>query len=287
MFTAKIENSNGQVLTLTQKESDYQVISITGLNPPPAQINTTNIAGIDGAKFNSAKLDTRNIVIMLKLNGDVEGNRLALYQMFRTKEACRFYYSNGRRDVSIPGYVETVECDLFTNAEIMQVSIICMYPYFRDVHENWIEISDGATAGFHFPFSINVGSPIPFSIYNIEGETNVENTAEAETGAIIRVDVNEPIRTIEIRNTGNNEFFKLEHDFQRADTILINTHKGEKSITLVRNGVASNVFTALKLGSTFFQLNVGNNFFTYFANGIQNDERLLVRFIFAAEYRGV
>ena len=287
MYTAKIENSNGQVLTLTQNESDYQVISITGLNPPPAQINTTNIAGIDGSKFNSAKLDTRNIVIMLKLNGDVEGNRLALYQMFRTKEECRFYYSNGRRDVAIPGYVETVECDLFTNAEIMQVSIICMYPYFRDIHENWIEISDGATAGFHFPFSINVGSPIPFSIYNIEGETNVENTAEAETGAIIRVDVNDPIRTIEIRNTGNNEFFKLEHDFQRADTILINTHKGEKSITLVRNGVASNVFTALKLGSTFFQLNVGNNFFTYFANGVQNDERLLVRFIFAAEYRGV
>lgn len=287
MYTAKIENSNGQVLTLTQNESDYQVVSITGLNPPPSQINTTNIAGIDGAKFNSAKLDTRNIVIMLKLNGDVEGNRLALYQMFRTKEECRFYYSNGRRDVSIPGYVETVECDLFTNAEIMQVSIICMYPYFRDIHENWIEISDGATAGFHFPFSINVGSPIPFSIYNIDGETNVENTVEAETGAIIRVDVNDPIRTIEIRNTGNNEFFKLEHDFQRADTILINTHKGEKSISLVRNGIASNVFTALKLGSTFFQLNVGNNFFTYFANGVQNDERLLVRFIFAAEYRGV
>lgn len=287
MYTAKIENSNGQMLTLTQNESNYQVISITGLNPPPAQINTTNIAGIDGSKFNSAKLDTRNIVIMLKLNGDVEGNRLALYQMFRTKEACRFYYSNGSRDVSIPGYVETVECDLFTNAEIMQVSIICMYPYFRDVRENWIEISDGATAGFHFPFSINIGAPIPFSIYNIDGETNVENTAEAETGAIIRVDVKDPVRTIEIRNTGNNKFFKLEHDFQRADTILINTHKGEKSITLVRNGVASNVFTALKLGSTFFQLNVGNNFFTYFANGIQNDERLLVRFIFAAEYRGV
>lgn len=287
MYTAKIENSNGQMLTLTQNESDYQIVSITGLNPPPAQINTTNIAGIDGSKFNSAKLDTRNIVIMLKLNGDVEGNRLALYQMFRTKEECRFYYSNGRRDVSIPGYVETVECDLFTNAEIMQVSIICMYPHFRDVHENWIEISDGATAGFHFPFSINVGSPIPFSIYNIDGETNVENTAEAETGAIIRVDVNDPIRTIEIRNTGNNEFFKLEHDFQRADTILINTHKGEKSITLVRNGVASNVFTALKLGSTFFQLNVGNNFFTYFANGVQNDEKVLVRFIFAEAYRGV
>lgn len=287
MYTAKIENSNGQVLTLTQNESDYQIVSITGLNPPPAQINTTNIAGIDGSKFNSAKLDTRNIVIMIKLNGDVEGNRLALYQMFRTKEECRFYYSNGRRDVSIPGYVETVECDLFTNAEIMQVSIICMYPYFRDMDEKWVEVSDGAIAGFHFPFSINIGAPIPFSIYNLDGETNVMNTAEADTGAVIRIDVNAPVRTIEIRNTGNNKFFKLDHDFQRADTILINTHKGEKSITLVRNGVASNVFTALKLGSTFFQLNVGDNFFTYFANGVQNDERLLVRFIFAAEYRGV
>ena len=286
MYTAKIENSNGQVLELTQNESDYQIVSITGLNPPPAQINTTNIAGIDGSKFNSAKLDTRNIVIMLKLNGDVEGNRLALYQMFRTKEECRFYYSNGRRDVSIPGYVETVECDFFTNAEIMQVSIICMYPYFRDVDETVFEVSD-SIAGFHFPFSINIGAPIAFSVYNTDHVANVINTAEADTGMIIRIDVKNPVSTIEIRNEDSGEFFKLIYSFQRGDTIIVNTNKGEKSIALIRNGIEANIFPALQRGSTFFQLAVGRNPFSYLVDGVQSDEDATIKFIYAAAYRGV
>ena len=75
MFEARIENTKGSILTLTNNESKFQLISITGLNPPKAQINVSTIAGLDGAKFNSAKLETRNVVINLKINGDVEENR--------------------------------------------------------------------------------------------------------------------------------------------------------------------------------------------------------------------
>ena len=105
MYTAKIENSGGEVLTLTWAESKWQVFDITGLDPPAAQINLTNLAGLDGARLNSTKLGTRNIVISIKINGDVEGNRLDLYRFFRTKEACTFYFTNGRRDVKIEGVV--------------------------------------------------------------------------------------------------------------------------------------------------------------------------------------
>ena len=115
MYTAKIENVNGEVMLLTNKESKYQVISITGLNPPKAQINTTPIVGLDGAKFNSSKLETRNIVITIRLNGDVEANRQALYNFFVTKKWCRFYYTNGSRNVYIDGYIDSVECDLFSS----------------------------------------------------------------------------------------------------------------------------------------------------------------------------
>ena len=94
MFKAIIENSRGEQLQLTNRESEFQVVSIIGLNPPNALINTTDIAGLDGAKFNSAKLETRNIVITLRINGDVEANRLRLYEMFCTKENCTFFYSN-------------------------------------------------------------------------------------------------------------------------------------------------------------------------------------------------
>ena len=81
MFKCEIENINHEILTLTQNESEYQVMSITGLNPPNAQINRSTVAGMDGTKFNSSKLNERAITIILKLNGDVEKTRIKKMQL--------------------------------------------------------------------------------------------------------------------------------------------------------------------------------------------------------------
>lgn len=99
MFSCRIENYINDILTLTQNENDFQILSIEGLNPPNAQINTAVIAGMDGARFNSSKLATRNIVVYIKIRGDIEKNRLRLYSFFVTKQWCRFYYKNGSLDV--------------------------------------------------------------------------------------------------------------------------------------------------------------------------------------------
>ena len=286
MYTAQIENSGGEVLTLTQNEANWQIISITGLNPPSAQVNTVNIAGLDGAKFNSSKLNTRNIVIMLKINGDVEENRQLLYRYFRTKEQCTFYYSNNNRDVSIKGYVETVECNLFSNSEIMQVSIICPYPYFKAIAEIIVDISN-EIAAFTFPFSINIGDPIPFSIYIENNITNVPNNSESETGLIIEVDVLNSINEIEIKNTDTGDEFTLDYSFLANDKVVINTNKGQKSISLIRDGATTNIFSAMQKDSVFFQLSVGNNHFGYLVDNGAHDGDVFITFQYANVYRGV
>ena len=99
MFTLKIENIKNNILELTQNENKYQVLSVKGLNPPNAQINRSTVAGLDGSKFNSSKLEERNIVITLKLNGEIETNRIDLYKFFNTKQWCKIYYKNESRDV--------------------------------------------------------------------------------------------------------------------------------------------------------------------------------------------
>ena len=74
MFECKIENKKNNILTLTQSEESFQVYDVQGLNPPKAQINNSKIAGIDGSKFNSSKLDERNInsddIIYIRPNED-------------------------------------------------------------------------------------------------------------------------------------------------------------------------------------------------------------------------
>ena len=286
MFTAKIENVSGNMLTLTENESDFQVISITGLNPPNAQINTATLVGLDGAVFNSSKLETRNIVILIKINGDVENNRQLLYQYFRTKEWCKFYYLNSSRNVSIEGYVQNVECDLFTNAEMAQISIICPYPYFRSISEDTTD-STGVQPAFTFPFTINEGEPVIISTFIDHEAIYINNDSESESGVLIEIDVRSAFNSIELKNTRQGEDFELNYAFQLGDRIIINTNKGKKSVYLMRNGVKINLFSVMKLGSVFFQLQPGSNIIQYLIDGQSDNESAYIMFRHFTIYRGV
>lgn len=287
MYTAKIENSNGDLLTLTGQEAVFQVINIAGLNPPAAQINTTTIVGLDGAVFNSSKLQTRNLVLTIKINGDVETNRLLLYSYFKTKDKCKFYYTNNSLDVSIEGYVESVECDLFTNSEKAQISILCPYPYFKSLSEILTD-SSNITPRFVFPFSINIDEPVVISTLDDTEGIAVFNSSESETGVIVEIDVNDSVSSIEIKNTSTGDDLKLVYSFLSGDKIIINTNKGQKSINLIRGGTISNLFSALQQGSVFFQLTVGTNNFEYLVSGsAANNDDVSILFRYYSIYRGV
>lgn len=286
MFTCKLENEKNSILTLTQLESNFQVISITGLNPPNAQINRSTVVGVDGSKYNSSKLDERNIVITVKLTGDVEANRLFLYRFCPTKAWCKFYYKNNSRDVYIEGYVETVECDLFTNDERMQISIICPDPYFKALEAIVDDISK-SLAAFRFPFSINVDNPIPISTINLERITRVQNESETKTGLIITARFQFAVNKLEIKNTLTNENFILNYSFLENDVLTINTNKGNKSVILVRNSVEYNLIPYMVKGSKFFELDIGDNYFSYLADNGSSDENVTINFTHNTIYRGV
>ena len=287
MFQAKIENSSGNVMTLTGVEPTYQVIGISGLNPPSAQINTTTIVGLDGAVFNSSKLQTRNLVLTIKINGNVEQNRLLLYSYFKTKDWCKFYYTNESLDVSIEGYVESVECDLFTNSEIAQISILCPYPYFKSLSEILTD-SSKSIPQFYFPFSINVGSPIIISTIDESSGIAVYNGSESETGAMVQINILDACSSIEIKNVTTGDDFEINYSFLANDTVVINTNKGQKSIKLIRNGVITNIFSAIQSGSVFFQLAPGVNNFEYLVdNSAANNDEITITFRYYNIYRGV
>ena len=285
MFNCRLENKNGDIITITQNESDYQVLSIDGLNPPSAKINTILTTSVDGAKFNSSKLETRNIVIRIKINGDIEANRLNLYNYCRTKEWAKFYYQNASRNVYIECYVEQIECDLFTRNEIMQISLLCPSSYFKDLYSIYDDISK-IQALFEFPFSID-SDGIEFSSYNFNLTTNIINTSESETGVIITTDFIDTVELIEIKNTTNGEYFKIDYTFLTGDKLIIDTNKGQKSVVLIRNAVIINMFPYIIYGSTFFQLQTGNNLFTYLINDEIYDNKVNMFFEHRNIYRGV
>ena len=262
MYTAQVQNVSGDILELTHNEANWQIVSITGLNPPTATINTSTMALWDGAKFNSARLNTRNIVITLKINGKVEENRQLLYQYFQTKNWCKFFFQNENRDVFIEAYVETIDCDLFSNSERMQISMICPSPYFKAAQEIINEL-DSVTNMFHFPFPTSDNNPIVFGYYDSSPLITIQNNGYVTCGCVFSLYATNSVSNPKIFNYDTGEFIGLNYTMQVGDEITINTNKGEKTVTLLRNGVTTNLFNYLMKNSTWLQLESGEARFTY------------------------
>lgn len=289
----KFENENGNVITLTGREDRYQIINAEGLNPPNANVRRSPVAGMDGSKYMSAKLEERNIVLTVKVNGDVERNRLYLYDWFKTKHWCKMYYTNGSRDVYIEGYVETNECPLFTMSEQMQISIVCPDPYFQSAQEIVTDISK-VLPNFEFPFAFGaegVDTPtitdeaIEFSMYIHDRIVNVPNDGEDDTGLIIQITARGEVVNPTIYNVVTREFFTMKITMQKNDILTINTNKGQKSVTLLHDITLTNQINKVLRDSTWLGLGKGDNLFTYDAEVGSADMHIL--FTHRTKYQGV
>jgi len=284
MYILKVENRNGAVLRLSQNESKYQILKIDGLTPPDADITSSTLANMHGEKFKSSKIGVRNVVINLRLQGNVEENRIALYDFFDNGEEVKVYYQNGMRNVFIDGYCEKVDSDFFSKDEEMQISIVCLSPFWKNINTTRIDISQ-VFDNFEFPFAIEKEG-ISFSDYFENREVNIINSGEVETGVKITLttSTNNIVNPV-IYNVHTREFLKLNTNIDIGDKIIINTNKGEKSITKISNGIPVNEINSLGNDSTWLQLSKGSNLFTYQSEENQNSLRVV--FEFNNLYKGV
>lgn len=266
MFNLSVKNLSGDTLELTHNKK-YAVVSVQGLTPVTANINVSTAGINDGVKYNSARLDSRNIVITLHFIRDVENARIALYEYFKTKQFCTLFFSNGVRDVFITGYVETFECDLFQLGETAQISIICPDPYFKNVNET---VSSGATITNMFTFPTEFNSVI-FSELETDTTTKVYNGGDIPAGMDITINFTGNVRSPIIYNASTGEYYGIDRAFVDGDIIRINTRHGEKSAILTRYGVKFNLINNMRARSSWLQLAQGNNTFTFAAaEGVNN-----------------
>lgn len=260
MYELSIVNEFGEVLPLTNNP-DYDIIAVAGLNPPPAAINTVAVSGIDGTRYNSARLGERNVVIDLHINGDIETNRINLYKYFRVKHKIRIRYKNEHVDVYIDGYVDTFENNLFTMSQRPQISIICPEPYWKSTTETDLDF-DTVTALFEFPFSIPAEG-IAFSELDSISSMFFD-AGNVATGAIITFTaLANGVKNPTFYNRTTGDFFGVGVTMQSGDVITINTQQGEKSVTLLRGGVVTNLINDRLTDSSWLVFEPGMNEVSY------------------------
>lgn len=260
MYELKVKNDKGEVLNLSTSPI-YNVYKVTGLQPPAVSINASVNATTDGSTVNSLRAGTRNIVLFMTLEGDVEKSRINLYRYFPLKKRITLYFKNGSRDVCIEGYVEVIECDQFTRKQIAQVSLLCPQPYFRAVDE-LISHFNEVSALFEFPFGMPANG-MEISRITANVRKSIINTGDVPSGLIIELyavgDVVNPVVYDVFKRTN----FRLRFAMKKGDRIVINTNTGAKTVTLTRDGVTSNIMGYMTPDSTWLTLEAGDNVFTY------------------------
>lgn len=260
MYTLKVKNDRGDMVTLSNNKN-YTVTKITGLNPPKATVNRSVNATRDGSRTNSVKLESRNIVFYITIEGDIEANRLRLYNYFPIKKTVTIYFSHGSRNVYIEGEVESFECDQFTNKQMAQISVTCGSPYFKGMTQIISNFAD-ITSLFRFPFAITE-SGTEFSVMTTNVRKSIINTGNVETGMVITLFATGTVVKPVIYDVLKKVQMALNITMQPSDTLVINTNTGEKAITLIRDGVSINAMGYMLPDSSWLILESGDNVFTY------------------------
>lgn len=243
-LTIKATNKYNQTLQITQSNL-FQLVAVSGITPPKANVNTAELASMDGSAFNSSKLQNRNIVLTIQPTGNVEQGRLTLYQYFKVKQPVSLEIITANRDVIIDGYIENMEIDVNANPQTVQISIICPDPWFKA----------------KTPQVINL-------------DTNPKTIASAsddEVGAIFTATMSGAVENPVITDSTTAQSFGLTYTFQSGDILTINTRRGEKAVSVNRSGTITNLLNYITATTKWIALATGNNSIGYNADsGVAN-----------------
>ena len=283
MFELKLENESGNIVNISDGVN-YEVLSISGLNPPSASLFMAKSPNRKGAKHNGSTLNERNIIIKIKILGDIEVNRNALYSWVDTEQYIKVYYRNGVKNVYCEGYVQECPIDFFTDNEVVDVAIVCGDPYFKALQEI---VTDIASVLKQFTFSFAIDSEgIPFSTIKENNITTIFN-AGAETGVRITIKCNAPVKNIRIFDANDTrKVFAINHTFIAGYVIEIDTAASPKTVkAYASNGVVINLMKYVGNNPTWLTLKKGYNRFGYTAEIGETDAE--VSFGFTNMYLGV
>lgn len=279
------------------EEGGLLVSNVDGLGPVKANVNMTNVASMDGAIFNSARMQTRNIVLTLIFQPcpTIEDARHLTYKLFPVKKRVKIEVETDRHTVYTYGYVESNEPAIFSSSESAQISILCPTSYFVESTENSISFSS-VNPRFEFAFQHPYGdaTSIVLSEINNEHSKTIVYEGTYEIGPFVTMHFLGSVGDITLTHSEQNLKMVLSaekikkivgSDIQDGDEIEISMEKGNKYVDHIRNGVRHNIINALTLDSDWFVLENGENTFVY--NTEKDPNNLYVVLSYQTAFEGV
>ncbi len=294
-----ITNHLGESITLEMcrpEKSGFAITSVEGLGPSGASINTTEMVSVDGAQFNSARMNPRNVVFTLvyvdnQRDRSVEELRHTSYKYFPLKKKIKMEIHTDTRVLMAEGYVESNEQTIFGDRAQGVVSVACPDPYMYSVTPE-VTIFSGVDDMFEFEFECE--DIFEFGEIRTDVIQTVYYTGDINIGMTIRVRAIGSVGNVTIYNSATRESMLINADriaktvgtgIVAGDEIIITTMKGHKRIILIRDGRTYNILNCLDRKSKWLSLVTGDNVFAYTAT--HGSENILMEISSRVAYEGV
>lgn len=258
--------ANGSMIDLLNNPY-FHLMEVDGMTGIASEITAATTPGMDGDKVNSIRAQPRTVVLDLRIkhSANVEEAKRYILQTVKPKQKGRLILHQDGRDVEIAGVVDEISMPRFAQDVTMQVSLYCSAPYWQDVENVVIEISRVLDAHY---FPIEVGGlafpvdGVVMGVFDINMTRTYTNDGDAECGMVITIIALGDVINPRIYKS-DGSFIGVNDSMVVGDEIVINTNRGEKGIT--KNGV--NILNKITPGSTFIQLDTGDNELTVDSDG--------------------
>lgn len=255
LYKVEARSPQGNLLTLQLDDisSGMIVEEITGLDPVKATLVSSNFAQQDGSQYQSARRETRNITMKIGLDPTGDDSvfdlrtRLYSFLMPKSEVALRFYMTEGLT-VDIPGRVESLETELFTQDPEANVSIICFDPDFYDatpVVQTGMHTADVSGRSIEYDGTVDTGMFFSIAIADNKSELTIYQTGPDGT-----------VRTLDFSGS-----------LIAGDVLKISTVSGNKGAILTRAGVDTSVLYGVSPQSSWMGLEPGTNIVRVYATG--------------------
>ena len=203
-----------------------------------------------GADYISEHINKRKISIMVYPEGDYDEAREKLSVVFRTGGEGTLYFDYGGGTIrSIRCRSEKINADLKARSDEIQITFMALDPFF--VSEQKVVVLRGVMGFLEFDDTWEI-----FKKDNILSEygenTSVRSKGTQESDCIIKVIFSLPCNSIKIISTKTGEYFKLKGSYKGGDILLIDS--GKKDVTLIRDGVSSDITSRIEWGSSFLNI---------------------------------
>lgn len=278
-------NSSGESITF-RLGSSFMINNVEGLGEVGADIQTQKAPFQDGSTFIDAVMVERDISFNVTIKGkndtEVSKNRATLGRVFNPKlgiGTLRYQYGDIVREIGVvPSHVPNFPSGVENRGSQFQIALIDLVapdPYWKT---EGIEGEPTFEPLFQFPFEGE------FQMGISRDERMIINDGDAPTSLI--VEFFGPAANPKVINETTGEFIQVNQTLQDGEFMRINTADGEKSVVFIdAEGVERNVFNWIDLDSTFFKLEVGENYLTYTAdNDIQG---AIVNFYYQNRYNAL